>query len=142
VNEIIKKIKTDLTDFSEKYRPKIQTRRSSLFETLILTPQIETKKKSIKIEFIYLKQPEAVDVRITINKPLQDKENEKHVFVFSNLAKGIEIPIFDSAVNEEIKNLFGYILIDGDIKSSVSALTQAEMFTRIIKDNYNQILNY
>jgi hypothetical protein len=142
MNEIIKKIKTDLTDFSEKYRPKIQTRRSSLFETLILTPQIETKKKSIKLEFIYLKQPEAVDVRITINKPLQDKETEKHVFVFSNLAKGIEIPIFDSAINEEIKNLFGYILIDGDIKSSVSALTQAEIFTRIIKDNYNQILNY
>jgi hypothetical protein len=142
VNEIIKKIKTDLTDFSEKYRPKIQTRRSSLFETLILTPQIETKKKSIKLEFIYLKQPEAVDVRITINKPLQDKETEKHVFVFSNLAKDIEIPIFDSAINEEIKNLFGYILIDGDIKSSVSALTQAEIFTRIIKDNYNQILNY
>jgi hypothetical protein len=142
MNEIIKKIKTDLTDFSEKYRPKIQTRRSSLFETLILTPQIETKKKSIKLEFIYLKQPEAVDVRITINKPLQDKETEKHVFVFSNLAKDIEIPIFDSAINEEIKNLFGYILIDGDIKSSVSALTQAEIFTRIIKDNYNQILNY
>lgn len=142
MNEIIKKIKTDLTDFNEKYRPKIQTRRSSLFDTLNLIPQIDNKKKNINIEFIYLKNPEAVDVKISIKKVLEEKNVEKEIFVFSNLAKNIEIPFFDQKINEEIKSLFGYILIDGEIKSSVSALTQAEMFTRIIKDNYDNILKY
>ncbi|MDY0140003.1 MAG: hypothetical protein WC152_02540 [Candidatus Izemoplasmatales bacterium] len=139
---ILKQIKSNFVDFVKEKKIKTKYSNSHNMQILSLIPIIKDRKKTIIIDFIYLVNEEGLDVRINYIEKNETKQQTSTTYSFSQTTKNIEIPFFDSETTKHISDSFKYEIVNDSIKSIIPVSEQAEIFVKIVKDNYNNIITH
>ncbi|MDT8336256.1 MAG: hypothetical protein RQ856_00360 [Candidatus Izemoplasmatales bacterium] len=142
MDPVLKKIKQEFSDFVKENKVKIKHQKSNNIEILTVLPNTKNRKKNLKIDFIYLKEAVAVDVKITYQIKLDNKNDKLISYAFSNLNKNLELPVIDPDLIPSIKENFKYEVIDGKIMSTIPAEKQIDTFTIAVKNSWNMIINH
>ena len=140
MKELFKLIKQEFKPWGENL--KFKTKKTIVTETISLLPKENSKKKQIKIDFIYLKANHALDVRISY---LIKKENDlifEDIHAFSKSNEDKSLAMLSLEAKQEILANISYLVEDNQLKSNIDPLEQAKIFIRIIKENYQSIINY
>jgi hypothetical protein len=142
MDPILEKVKQEFSDFIKENKIRIKHQKTSNIEILSLIPIMTNRKKSLKIDFIYMPEAVSSDVKITYTIK-SDNKNEKIVsYAFSNLNKNLELPVIDPDLLPTIKENFKYEVIDEKIISIIPAETQIDTFITAVKNSWNMIVNY
>jgi len=149
---ILKKIKEEFASFTKEDKAKIKFKNSHNLQSLSLLPTSNTRKKTVKIDFIYFVNEVGLDVKITYLKRNDEQKDIEKIFSFSQVTKDlnlpmidadvIALPMIDADVIADISSSFKYDTLDGKLKSTVSPTDQATTFTRIIKNDWNSIISF
>ena len=139
---ILKKIKEEFSSFVKEDKVKIKFKKAHNLESLSLLPTSNTRKKTVKLEFIYFVKEVGLDVKITYLKRNDEQKEIEKTFSFSQVTKDLSLPMIDADVLADVASSFKYDVLDGRLKSTVSPSDQATTFVRIIKNDWNSIINY
>ena len=139
---ILKKIKEEFASFTKEDKAKIKFKNSHNLQSLSLLPTSNTRKKTVKIDFIYFVNEVGLDVKITYLKRNDEQKDIEKIFSFSQVTKDLNLPMIDADVIADISSSFKYDTLDGKLKSTVSPTDQATTFTRIIKNDWNSIISF
>jgi len=139
---ILKKIKEEFNAFVKEDKVKIKFNKFHNLQALSLLPATNTRKKMVKIEFIYFVKESGLDVKITYIKRNDEQKEIEKTFAFSQVTKDLSLPMIDNDIIDDIANSFKYEIFDGKLKSTISPENQATTFVRIIKNDWNSIINY
>lgn len=139
---ILKKIKEEFNAFVKEDKVKIKFNKFHNLQALSLLPATNIRKKMVKIEFIYFVKESGLDVKITYIKRNDEQKEIEKAFTFSQVTKDLSLPMIDNDIIDDIANSFKYEIFDGKLKSTISPENQATTFVRIIKNDWNSIINY
>jgi len=139
---ILKKIKEEFASFTKEDKAKIKFKNSHNLQSLSLLPTSNTRKKTVKIDFIYFVKEVGLDVKITYLKRNDEQKDIEKIFSFSQVTKDLNLPMIDADVIADISSSFKYDILDGKLKSTVSPTDQATTFIRIIKNDWNSIISF
>lgn len=109
-----------------------------------LNYQILIDKKKIKLIFQFLFMPKEDSLTLKLIYQLRDKAHDVKEFTypFSRIKADLELPMINDYDCQRINDIMEYDIIDGEIKSMVSPLTQSVTFTEVIRRNINEIINF
>ncbi|MGD9761169.1 MAG: hypothetical protein AB7U52_01875 [Candidatus Izemoplasmatales bacterium] len=142
MEKILKKIKEEFKAFVKEDKAKIKFSKFHNLQSLSLLPATNIRKKMVKIEFIYFVKESGLDVKITYIKRNDEQKEIEKAFTFSQVTKDLSLPMIDNDIIDDIANSFKYEIFDGKLKSTISPENQATTFVRIIKNDWNSIINY
>ena len=140
--EVLKKVKEEFSGFVKENQCKIKHKKLNNMEILSIVPLSNTRKKSVKIDFLYFCLEQGTDVSITYEFLEESKKEITKSFAFSGLAKDQSLPMVDEANIEEIKSNFHYELVEGKLKNTINLDEQIKVFIKVVKANYEKIINY
>lgn len=140
--EVLKKVKEEFSGFVKENKCKIKYKKLSNMEILSIIPSSNTRKRSVKIDFLYFFLEEGTDVLITYEVLEESKKEIIKSFAFSGLAKDKLLPMIDEANIEDLKSNFHYELYEGKLKNTINLGEQIKVFIQIVKENYEKIINY
>lgn len=109
-----------------------------------LNYQILIDKKKIKLifQFLFMPKEETLSLRLMYHIRNQSKEVKEFEYPFSKIKANLDLPMIDDYDCQRISDIMAYDLVDGDIKSMVSPLTQSVTFTEVIRRNIDNIIDY
>jgi len=142
MNNNLKKIKQDFKEFLKEKNAKLKYRKTPNFEILTLLPNISNRHKAILIEFIYIINEVGLDVLIKYYANNYSQGEIDQTFNFSQLEKDKETPIIEEEDKLEVIQKIKYEAIEGKLKSAIPVADQVETFVRIIKNNWDKIIDH
>jgi len=142
MEEVLKKIKIEFLNLVKEKKIKIKHKKHHNMDILSLLPVENSRKRKISIDFVLLKNENSLDVKLVYSQKKESKDLIETVFSFSSLLKHATLPMISEEVLPEITASFDYTVIEGKLKSTISPMTQAQTYIRIIKQDWNSILNY
>ena len=142
MEEVLKKIKIEFLNLVKEKKIKIKHKIHHNMDVLSLIPVDNSRKRKISIDFVLLKNENALDLKLVYSQKKENKDFVETVFSFSSLLKQGTLPMISEEVLPEIKASFNYTVSEGKLKSTISPMTQVQTYIRIIKKDWNSILNY
>lgn len=142
MEEVLKKIKAEFSNLVKEKKVKIKHKTHHNMDVLSLLPMDNSRKKKTSIDFVLLKNENTMDVKLVYSQKKESKDFTETVFSFSSLLKQGTLPMISEEVLPEIKASFNYTVSEGKLKSTISPMTQVQTYIRIIKKDWNSILNY
>ena len=142
MNQVLKKVKEEFSGFIKENQCKFKHKKLNNMEILSILPLSNTRKKSVKIDFLYFILEEGTDVLITYEAIDESKNEIIESFAFSGLAKDQLLPMIDEANIEKLKSNFNYELVEGKLKNTINLDEQIKVFIEIVKANFKKIINY
>jgi hypothetical protein len=142
LEKILKTIEEELSWLIKDYKATTDYQFNKYLETL--NYHIVYEKKKIKLIFQFLLMPKEESLTLKIVYDLRDKQRENltYEFPFSKIRTDMELPMIDDYDCQRIHDVMDYELIDGNIKSTVSQLTQGLTYTEVIRRNIKEIIKY
>lgn len=109
-----------------------------------LNYQIHIDKKKVKLIFQFLFMPKEAGLSMKLIYQVRDKERNIHEFEypFSKIKSGLDLPMINDYDRQRIFDIMDYDIIDGEMKSVVSPLTQSVTYTEVIRRNIDAIIDY
>ena len=142
MEKVLKTIEEELNWLIKDYKATTDYQFNKYLETL--NYHIVYEKKKIKLVFQFLLMPNEQSITLKIIYDIRDKQRESRFFEFpfSKIRTDMNLPMINDYDCKRIHDVMDYELIDGEIKSTVSQLTQGLTYTEVIRRNINDIINY
>lgn len=142
MEKILKTIEEELSWLIKDYKATTDYQFNKYLETL--NYHIVYEKKKIKLIFQFLLMPKEESLALKIVYELRDKQRDNLAYEFplSKIRTDMELPMIDDYDCQRIHDVMDYELVDGQIKSTVSQLTQGLTYTEVIRRNIKDIIKY
>lgn len=110
----------------------------------LLNYQILLDKKKIKLIFQFLFMPKEESLSMKLIYQIRDKARDLHEYIypFSKIKDDLELPMINDYDCQRINDIMEYDIVDGQIKSMVSPLTQSVTYTEVIRRNIDDIIEF
>jgi hypothetical protein len=142
LEKILKTIEEELSWLIKDYKATTDYQINKYLETL--NYHIVYEKKKIKLIFQFLLMPKEESLALKLVYELRDKQRDNYTYEypFSKIRTDMELPMIDDYDCQRIHDVMDYELVDGQIKSTVSQLTQGLTYTEVIRRNIKEIIKY
>lgn len=142
MNKTLKTIEEELNWLIKDYKATTDYKASKLIDTL--NYNILYDKKNIKLTFQFLMMPKQESLVLNIIYSVRDKQKDYHSIEYplSKIRTGLELPMINEYDYQRIYDVMDFEVVDGQIKSIVSQLTQGLTFTEVIRRNIKEMIKY
>ncbi|MFP4478297.1 MAG: hypothetical protein ACLFPM_02545 [Candidatus Izemoplasmatales bacterium] len=142
MNKTLKTIEEELNWLIKDYKATTDYKPSKLIDTL--NYNIVYDKKNIKLTFQFLLMTKEESLTLTIIYAIRDNQKDYHVveYPLSKIRTDLVLPMINDYDYQRLFDVMDFEVVDGQIKSTVSQLTQGLTFTEVIRRNIKEMIKY
>ncbi|QLY39668.1 hypothetical protein HF295_01830 [Hujiaoplasma nucleasis] len=142
MDKTLKTIEDELSWLIKDYKATTDYKFNKYLETLNYHIVYEKKKIKLIFQFLMMQKEESLVLKIIYDVKDAQRENHLYEFPLSKIRSNIELPMINDYDCQRIHDVMDYEVIDGQIKSTVSQLTQGLTYTEVIRRNIKDIIKY
>jgi len=142
VDKTLKSIENEINWLIKDYKSTTDYQSNRFLETLNYHIIYEAKRIKLTFQFIFM--PIEASLSLKLIYELRDKQKEPviHEFPFSKIRSGQSFPMINQYDYQRIHDVMDYEIVDGQIKSCVSTLTQGLTYTEVIRRNIKEMIKF
>lgn len=142
LNKVLSTIEEELSWLIKDYKATTDHSNSKHINVLNYQFNLDKKKSKLIFRFSFMKSASYLSLNIIYQLRDANRAVQQYEFPLGRINDGLDLPMIDAYDCGRISDIMDFEVVDGQLHSSVSPLTQGVTYTEVIRRNIKQLVKY